>query len=153
VGGGLAQRAGWRAGASAFWGGGGGSPGNAVRGGGKGARRAGFRLDAPGFGQPLYLFARGNRIVIGVGRRAAADALDAPRKLGDSPGFRAASATLAPSLRPDSFLDLPRALRVLDATSVSRRGAYRVARPVLEIFSFVAFAAKNRIRRFALGVQ
>lgn len=149
----LAQRPGWRARASDLWGGRVRSPGNAVRGGGKRARRAGFRLDAPGFGQPLYLFARGNRIVIGVGRRAAADALDAPRKLGDSPGFRAASATLAPSLRPDSFLDLPRALRVLDATSVSRRGAYRVARPVLEIFSFVAFAAKNRIRRVALGVQ
>ncbi|MGI8595390.1 MAG: hypothetical protein ACR2ML_13695 [Solirubrobacteraceae bacterium] len=136
----LAQRPGWRARASDLR-------------GREGARRAGFRLDAPGVDRPLYLSARGNRIVVGVGRRAAIDALDAPRKLGDSPGFRAASATLAPSLRPDSFLDLPRALRVLDATSVSRRDAYRVARPVLDIFSFVAFAAKSRIRRFALGVQ
>lgn len=137
----LAQRPGWRVRASDL-------PGEGRRVG-----RPGFRLDAPGFARPIYLFARGNRLVVGVGRRAAMDALDAPRKLGDSPGFRAASATLAPSLRPDSFVDLPRALRVLDATSVSRRGAYRVARPVLDIFAFVAFAAKNRIRRFALGVQ
>ena len=162
----LAQRPGWRARPSDLWGGREGARGKGARregargkgARGEGARRegtrgTGFRLDARGLAQPLFLVSRGNRIVIGLGRRAAMDALDAPRKLGDSPGFRAASATLAPSLRPDSFLDLPRALRVLDATSVSRRDAYRVARPVLEVFSFIAFAAKNRIRRFALGVQ
>ena len=111
-----------------------------------------YELDAPKVSQPVYLLSRGNRIVAAVGRSAAIDALDAPRKLGTTAAFRAASATLAPSLRPDSFLDLRTALRVLDRSRARRSSAYRTARPLLKVFSYAVYASKNRIRRLALGV-
>jgi hypothetical protein len=113
----------------------------------------GFRVDHTSLPEPLYLRARGNRVVVALGRGAALDALDAPRKLGDTSGFKAAAAVLAPSLRPDGYLDMPTALKIADASGVARRSAaYRTARPALGVVSWVAFAAKNRIRRFAIGV-
>ncbi len=102
--------------------------------------------------EPLYLFARGNRIVAALGRATAAEALDAPRKLGSTPGFRSASAALAPTLRPESYLDLRGAMRVLDQTALARRGAYRGARTLLAPFTYLVYASRNRIRRFGLGV-
>ena len=113
----------------------------------------GFRVDRKSLPQPLYLRARGNRIVVALGREAALDAIDSPRKLGDTKGFKAAAAVLAPSLRPDGYLDMPAALKIADESGVARRSAaYRTARPALDVVSWVAFAAKNRIRRFAIGV-
>jgi hypothetical protein len=102
--------------------------------------------------EPLYLFARGNRIVAALGRAAASDALDAPRKLGSTAGFRSASAALAPSLRPESYVDLRGALRVLDGTAIARRAGFRGARRLVAPFTYLAYASRNRIRRFALGV-
>lgn len=132
----LGAQPGWRASRSDLPGGGG-----------------GYRIDARGVARPVYLLARGNRIVVGYGPRAAMDALDAPDKLGDTPGFRSASLTLAPSLRPDSYLDLRGALRVLDATAMRRQAAYAGARPILAVFDYVVFAGRNRIRRFGFGVD
>lgn len=113
----------------------------------------GYRLDAKGVAEPVYLLPRGNRVVVGYGPRAAMAALDAPHKLGETPGFRSASLALAPSLRPDSYLDLRSALRALDATSMRRQTTYTGARPILSVFDYVVFAGKNRIRRFGLGVD
>lgn len=123
------------------------SPSDLAGGGG------GYRIDAKGVAKPVYVLPRGNRIVVGYGRRAAMDALDAPDKLGGTPGFQSASLTLAPGLRPDSYLDLRRAMRVLDATSMRRQRTYAGVRPILSVFDYVVFAAKNRIRRFAFGVN
>jgi hypothetical protein len=120
-----------------------------------------FRLDLPRqrplilrstAREPLYLFARGNRIVAALGRATAAAALDAPRKLGATPGFRSASAALAPTLRPESYLDLRGAMRVLDQTALARRGGYRGARTLLTPFTYIVYASRDRIRRFGLGV-
>jgi hypothetical protein len=117
--------------------------------GGKG----GFRVDHRSLPEPVYMRARGNRVVVAMGRDAALDALDAPRKLGDTKGFRAAAAVLAPSLRPDGYLDMPSALKIADESGLAKRSrAYRTARPALDAVSWIAFAAKNRIRRFAIGV-
>ena len=111
-----------------------------------------FRAEAlPG--QRFHVFARGNRVVLAYGRRAAMTALDAPRKLGDLPAYEAGAKGLGQGLLPSAWLSAPAALSFADSTALGRAPAYVLLRRYLDRLSFVIFGSKRSFRRFLAGVR
>lgn len=111
-----------------------------------------FRAEAlPG--QRFHVFARGNRVVLAYGRRAAESALDAPRKLGGLRAYETGARQLGQGLLPSAWLSAPAALSLADSTSLGRTPAYLLLRRYLDRLSHVIFGSKRSFRRLLAGIR
>jgi len=111
----------------------------------------GFSARVAGLPARLFAYARGNRVVLALGARAAFDALDAPRKLGQSAAYRHAAGQLGGTLLPGAWVDLPAVTRLAGALALARTPWFRAAAPYLERMTYVMFGAKRNKRRILLG--
>jgi hypothetical protein len=101
----------------------------------KGASAA-FSAGQTGLGKPVIIARSEDRVVIGSGEAATADALDPAEKLGDSDLYGAAKSALG-DFEPTFLLSMPDLVKVVEASGEADAD-FQKAKPYLEAFSVIA---------------
>ncbi len=101
-----------------------------------------FEAAAPGTPKPVVAARSSDRVVIALGREAAAAGLGGGggSKLADSPQFAAAKSVLGDDVEPSFLLAMPAVLQLVQATG-NADAEYEKAKPYLEAFGVLAGGA------------
>jgi len=96
-----------------------------------------FEVAAPGAPKPVVAARSDDRVVIALGREAAADALGGGDRLADSDTFSAAKTVLGDGVEPGFLLSMPAVLELIRAAG-SADADFEEAEPYLEAFGVLA---------------
>jgi hypothetical protein len=99
-----------------------------------------FEAAAPGAPELVVAARSDDRVVIAVGREAAAAALGSGERLADSPAFEAANSVLGDDVEPSFLLSMPAALQLAEASG-DTDAEFEKAKPYLEAFGVLAGGA------------
>jgi hypothetical protein len=102
----------------------------------KGAAAA-FSTGSNDIGKPVILARSEDRVVIGVGETATADALAPADKLGDSELFAQAKEALGDDFEPSFLISMPDVIKAVDAMGETDADWVK-AKPYLEAFTVIA---------------
>lgn len=102
----------------------------------KGAAAAFSAGQASGLGKPIILARSEDRVVIGVGQAATADALAPAAKLGDSELYKAGKEALD-DFEPTLLLSMPDLVKVIEASGEADAD-FAKAKPYLDAFTVIA---------------
>ncbi len=115
-----------------------------------------FELSSPGEPQKIVAALGDKRLAIGVGEKAAADALSPAEKLSDSGAYGEAKSLLGDDIEPGFVLDMPAVVTLAEAMSGTDPD-FQEAKPYLEAFSVIVSGGKiddDRARsRVAAGLK
>ena len=100
-----------------------------------------FELSTPGQPQKVVAALGGDRVVIGSGEKAAADAFAPSETLGDSPTYAEAKSLLGDDLEPGLLLSMPAVVTLAQSMSGSDPD-FAKAKPYLDAFSAIALGGK-----------
>ncbi len=103
----------------------------------------GFQLTTPEVPQPVYVYQRDGHVVIAYGEAAAKDALDAPEKLVDSSGFKAASDSLGEGYSASTYLAVAPILKLVETTPDAGDSEWADAKRYLEPLGAIVSGAKK----------
>jgi hypothetical protein len=104
--------------------------------------------------KPGVMARTADRVVLGYGQKAVADALAPAQKLGESPAFAEAAATLD-GMEPSALVDVQRLVRLIDAESADDPD-WREAKRYAEAFSVLTLGSESGDdgrSRFAAGFK
>jgi hypothetical protein len=96
-----------------------------------------FEAAAPGAPQPVVAARSEERVVVAIGRRAAADALGGGERLADADAYAAAESVLGDDVEPGFLLSMPAVLELV-RSSGEADADFEKARPYLEAFGVIA---------------
>ena len=91
----------------------------------------GFTLVSRSIPRPLHLFQRGGRVVLAFGDEAAADAVDAKQRLGDSAGYIQAADSLG-DYDVSFYVAVAPILQLVESTGAASDADWQKAKPYLE---------------------
>ena len=115
-----------------------------------------FELSSSGSPEKVVAALGGDRVVIGYGERAAADAFAPGEKLADSPAFAEAKSLLGDDIEPGFVLSMPAVVTLAQSMSGSDPD-FAKAKPYLDAFSVIASGGKldddRAESRFAAGLK
>jgi hypothetical protein len=95
----------------------------------------GFSVTSAGIPKPIHVFQRSGRVVIAYGDAAAADAIDAGAKLGDSADFAASRDSLGGDYDVSFYVLVKPILDLVDSTEAGSDADWQDAKPYLEPLS------------------
>jgi len=113
-------------------------------------RASGFVVPLPGSPQPLFVLARGDRVVVAFGPASARAALDGGPRFDASDSGRAAIATLGRGFTPAFVLTVDPVLALVASTPVARAPGFAKALPYLKAYRSLALGYRQDGDRFSV---
>ncbi len=115
-----------------------------------------FELSSPGAPQTFVAALGKDRVVIGYGEKAAADALSPSETLADGPAYAEAKSLIGDDLEPGFVLSMPAVVTLAEAMSGGDPD-FAKAKPYLEAFSVIVSGGKieddKAEQHFAAGLK
>ena len=116
---------------------------------------AGFVVDTGSI--PVAVAAAGDKFVIAAGQSALEAALKPSGKLSDSATYKSAVDSLGDGIKPSVYIDVARALQLVEGVGAADDPSYRQAQPYLRAFSTIVAGGKHEgdvgRARLVIGVR
>lgn len=118
----------------------------------------GFALKEPGVPEPVFVVARGDRVVVTYGKESTLRALGSHPSLGGTDVYEDALDAVGSDFSPGGLLSIAPVLELADRLGADRDPTYqREVKPFLEPLAFVVFGSKldgdTFVQRVVIGVR
>jgi Protein of unknown function (DUF3352) len=104
----------------------------------------GYTLHDPTSPKPIHVFQRGGSVVLAYGDEAAADAVKAGDKLGDSQDFKTSSDALGGDYAVSTYVLVKPIVELVDSAASGSDPGWREAKPYVEAFQSVVAGSRKK---------